>query len=258
MAASLGYFFRNHPEYFKSQGAFVIGGGIDEFRKYMDSRPEDLNDYINEKVLPEPVYATEFRDFKWFDDLGGDYDKLDNYVRKIREILEDLESAKDKAIKKQASGDEKASKDVSDYINQISNLKKESLLDSLSKYCVIPKYGFPVDVVDLQIYDNGAPVTKYDMNRDLKIAVSQYAPDSEVVVDGNKYVSKYITLRKQTEFPKTGLLPVLLVRRSIFLLLGTSTNVASIVADRYRRLRTNSTLSLFTDSRVMRQRKALD
>ena len=45
------------------------------------------------------MYATEFRDFKWFDDLGGDYDKLDNYVRKIREILEDLESAKDKAIK---------------------------------------------------------------------------------------------------------------------------------------------------------------
>lgn len=202
MAASLGFFFRKYPKYYKSQGDFVIGGGIDEFKKYMKLRPADLNNYINEKILPDPVYATEYRDFKWFDDLGGDYDKLDNYVQKIREILEELESAKDKAIEKQASGDEQASRDVSYYINQISNLKKKDLLGSLSDYCVIPRYGFPVDVVDLQIYDNGVPVAKYDMSRDLKIAVSQYAPDSEVVVDGNKYVSKYITLRKQTEFPK--------------------------------------------------------
>ena len=38
------------------------------------------------------------------------------------------------------------------------------------------------NLFDLQIYEDGVPVTKYDMSRDLKIAISEYAPDSEVIV----------------------------------------------------------------------------
>lgn len=202
MAASLGYFFRKYPEYFSSLDSFVIsGGGIDKFNEYMKSKPEDLKNYIDEKILPESDYA-EYRDFKWIDEMGGEDEKLSNFVQKIREMLEEFESAKEEAIVRQASGDEQASRNVTYYINQISSLKKKNILESLSKYCVIPKYGFPVDVVDLQIYENGVPVTKYDMDRDLRIAISEYAPDSEVVVDGNKYVSKYITFKKQSEFPK--------------------------------------------------------
>ena len=202
MATSLGYFFRSYPEYFKTLDALIInGGGIDKFKEYMESRPEDLNDYINKKILPEPVYA-EYRDFKWFDEMGGDDEKMAHFVETILEMIKEFERARDEAIKQQALGDEQASKNVTYYMHQISNLQKEDVIKYLSKYCVIPKYGFPVDVVDLQIYDNGVPVNKYDMSRDLKIAISEYAPDSEVIVDGNKYTSKYITLKKRAEFPK--------------------------------------------------------
>ncbi len=202
MATSLGFFFRKYPEFCKTIGDFVInGGGIDKFRQYMASHPDDLNDYINKKVLPEPVYK-EYWDFKWLDEMGGEDEKMTYFVNTILEMLDEYTKARDEAIKKQATGDAQASRTVTYYINQIDNLKKENVLTYLSRYCVIPKYGFPVDVVDLQIYDNGTPLNRYDMNRDLKLAISEYAPDSEVIVDGNKYTSKYITLKKQTEFSK--------------------------------------------------------
>ncbi|MFV0362666.1 MAG: DEAD/DEAH box helicase [Suipraeoptans sp.] len=202
MATSLGYFFRHYPEYFKTLDALVInGGGVDMFKEYMASRPNDLNNYINKKILPEPVYA-EYRDFKWFDEMGGDDEKMAHFVETILETKKEFERAKDEAVKKQEQGDEQASKNVTYYMNQISRLQKEDVIKYLSKYCVIPKYGFPVDVVDLQVYDNGVLINKYDMSRDLKVAISEYAPDSEVIVDGKKCTSKYITLKKQSEFSK--------------------------------------------------------
>lgn len=202
MATSLGYFFRKNPEYFKSLDALIIhGGGIDEFYKYMQSKPADLNENINKKILPEPVYAN-YKDFKWLDEMGGDDDKMSHFVESILEMMKEFENAKEEAKKKQEQGDIQASKNVTYYIRQISDLQKGEVIKYLSKYCVIPKYGFPVDVVDLQIYENGVPLDEYDLNRDLKVAISEYAPDSEIIVDGKKYTSKYITLKKQSEFPK--------------------------------------------------------
>ena len=202
MATSLGYFFRRYPEYFKTLDAFVINGdGIDKYKEYMASRPDDLNDYINKKILPEPVYA-EYRDFKWLDEMGGDDEKLTYFVETIREMIKEFKLAKNKAIEQQLAGDEQASRNVTYYMHQLSYLQQEDVIKCLSKYCVIPKYGFPVDVVDLQIYEGGVQVTKYDMSRDLKVAISEYAPDSEVIVDGNKYTSKYISMKKGEQFPK--------------------------------------------------------
>ena len=202
MATSLGFFFRKNPEFFKSLDALVInGGGVDKFKEYMDSKPEDLNEYINKKILPEPVYK-EYWDFKWLDDMGGEDEKMAHFVDTIREMIKEFERARDEAIRRQNQGDVKASSNVTYYMRQIENLQKEKVIESLSRYSVIPKYGFPVDVVDLEIYENGVPINKYDMSRDLKVAISEYAPDSEVIVDGNKYTSKYISLKKQGEFSK--------------------------------------------------------
>lgn len=196
MATSLGYFFRKYPEYFESLDALIInGGGVEKFKQYIESRPQDLNNYINHKILPESEYR-DYRDFRWIDEMGGDDEKLSHLTNTILEMLKEFERAKQEALKQEKFAD-------ADYFSrQITAIHKEDVIKYLSKYCVIPKYGFPVDVVDLQIYNNGVPVNKYDMSRDLKVAISEYAPDSEVIVDGNKYTSKYIALKKQAEFSK--------------------------------------------------------
>lgn len=196
MATSLGYFFRKYPEYFESLDALIInGGGVERFKQYMKSRPQDLNNYINNKILPESEYK-DYRNFGWIDEMGGDDEKLLHLASTILEMLKEFERAKQEALSQEKFAD-------ADYFaRQIAAIHKEDVIKYLSKYCVIPKYGFPVDVIDLQIYSNGVPVNKYDMSRDLKVAISEYAPDSEVIVDGNKYTSKYIALKKQAEFSK--------------------------------------------------------
>ena len=82
-------------------------------------------------------------------------------------MLKEYEQAKEQAIKEDRGSD-------SDYYKkQIELLKKRGVLESLSQYCVIPKYGFPIDVVELQVYKKGRPTSEYNMTRDLKIAISE-------------------------------------------------------------------------------------
>ena len=195
MACCLGFFFRSHPEYFESVRSFVFEGGLAAFKNYMQTQPKDLNCYINEGVLPEEIYKI-YHDFNWYHEMGDIDEKLEIFAKTIKQMAKEFEEAKKTALKEQRYND------ADYYQKQIKNLNNARIIDSLSTYCVIPKYGFPVDVVNLQIYNRGIPDNRYDLNRDLSIAISEYAPDSEVIVDGNKYTSKYITLRKASKLPK--------------------------------------------------------
>ncbi|MDD7347088.1 MAG: DEAD/DEAH box helicase, partial [Clostridiales bacterium] len=195
MATCLGFFFRQHPDYFISIDELVFGNALEEFKNYISSHPSDLNIYINEKILPGDTYRA-YHNFKWFDEIEGNDEKMEHFVSTIKSIAEEYEKAKKEAVT------EENYKEADYYQRQIENLHKEKVIDSLSKYCIIPKYGFPVDVVELQIYKEGIMDNSYDLSRDLKIAISEYAPDSEIIVDGKKYTSKYISLPKTGEYPR--------------------------------------------------------
>lgn len=195
MAICLGFFFRQNPQVFKNLDSLVFGNSVENFKNYVASHPDNLNYYINKKVLPEEKYS-HYHNFKWFDEIDGNDEKLQHFVETIRSVSKEYEQAK-----KEALAEEKYD-EANYYSKQIESLHKQSVLDSLSKYCVIPKYGFPVDVVELQIYDKGVLNNSYDLNRDLKIAISEYAPDSEIIVDGKKYTSKYISLPKTGQYRK--------------------------------------------------------
>lgn len=195
MAACLGYFFRNNPDYFSSIDALIFSDGVEAFKNYVASHPKDLNDYINTKILPESDYS-DYRNFKWFDKLEGTDNKLGYFVESIQSLDKEYNDAFQYAL------DEKHYREADQYKKIIETLHKKNVISMLSKYCVIPKYGFPVDVVDLEIYKNGVKDDRYDLSRDLRIALSEYAPDSEVIVDKTKYTSKYISLPKTSGLPK--------------------------------------------------------
>lgn len=195
MATCLGYFFRKFPDYFSNLDALVFGDGVEAFKNYVGSHPDDLNDYINSKIIPGGAYK-DYRDFKWFDEMDGDDEKMSHFVEYIQGLDKEYKDAMQHALNEEKYKE-------ADYYKRLSEaLHKEDLITSLSKYCVIPKYGFPVDVVDLEIYRDGIKDNSYDLSRDLRIALSEYAPDSEVIVDKKKYTSKYITLPKTAPFPK--------------------------------------------------------
>lgn len=195
MATCLGFFFRKNPQYFDKIDSLVFGDGVAAFTSYVESRPDDLNEYINTKILPGGAYA-DYRDFKWFDEMDGKDQKLEHFVEHIRGLAKEYKDAMNDASAKEKYHE------AGYYKKLEESLHKEDLISSLSKYCVIPKYGFPVDVVDLEIYRDGIKDSSYELSRDLRVALSEYAPDSEVIVDKKKYTSKYITLPKTNSFPK--------------------------------------------------------
>lgn len=126
MATSLGYFFRKYPEYFESLDALIInGGGVERFKQYMKSRPQDLNNYINNKILPESEYK-DYRDFGWIDEMGGDDEKLSHLTSTILEMLKEFERAKQEALSQEKFAD-------ADYFaRQIAAIHKEDVIKYLS------------------------------------------------------------------------------------------------------------------------------
>jgi hypothetical protein len=71
---------------------------------------------------------------------------------------------------------------------------RRSLIDFLVRNNVLPKYGFPVDTVEL-LPDpiSSKEINRPQMQRDLQLAVAEYAPGSEIVADGMLYTSRYIS-----------------------------------------------------------------
>lgn len=65
----------------------------------------------------------------------------------------------------------------------MTQIKSRELLGFLGSRNVLPKYGFPVDVVELQTNHLGATpeAMQVDLSRDLRVAISEFAPGSEVV-----------------------------------------------------------------------------
>lgn len=204
MAASLGFFFRKNQSYFDNIDNLVFNGGMDAFKNYMNDKPQDLIDFIDGKVIPENIY-NDYHGLKWYFNLSEEDSFVEFFEDRIKEVKSEFEKAQESAL------EEEDYRKADYYKGQVERLKKQNVISELSRYCVIPKYGFPVDTVELEVYENGVTLSstrnnkgnkKYNLNRDLRIAISEYAPDSEVVVDLKKYTSKYITLPKTSEFPR--------------------------------------------------------
>lgn len=108
--------------------------------------------------------------------------------------INQLEKYADELIK---SGTPQELKTAANVGYAVNTIKDTDILSFLSRKSILPKYGFPVDSVELFTspasygYQN---TSKLRLSRDLAIAIAEYAPDSEVVADGKLYKSRYIKL----------------------------------------------------------------
>lgn len=70
----------------------------------------------------------------------------------------------------------------------IRTLRTQDLLGYLARKNLLPKYGFPVDTVELQTNFNERG-NKINLSRDLLLAISDYAPGAQVVAGGHLWES---------------------------------------------------------------------
>ena len=66
---------------------------------------------------------------------------------------------------------------------RMETIAAEQTLMFLSRKAVIPKYGFPVDVVELDVHSTDGRSTGVALQRDLSQAIAEYAPGGKVVAN---------------------------------------------------------------------------
>jgi len=194
MAYVISLFYRSTN--LESKLRTFIDIGYSNLIQYINSNKEILEKEMKHILNTESI--EHFSNYRWFDEMLEDNSLLNLFIKSVRIEIDNLKKAEDKAR------DEKRYIDASSYANQRKNLLNMGIVEALAKYNVIPGYGFPIDVVPLKVYDR---IKKdfnksLDLGRDLAVALSEYAPDSEIIVDKNKYTSRYIIL------PKEGMLPM--------------------------------------------------
>lgn len=79
--------------------------------------------------------------------------------------------------------------------NLALRLSNQQMIGYLSKHGIIPSYSFPVDNIDLEVLDGtfkGRNSRDIELNRDARVGIVEYAPDSEVIANGRVWTSRGI------------------------------------------------------------------
>jgi len=133
-----------------------------------------IEDWLWVRLLMEP--DSDMRG-GWLRDLMEVFNEDLNEVSvRISEIESDIESSKNRVALRQLQVRlERIRRDI----------QESKWIDILANGGVLPKYGFPIDVVSLlPNYKAQGMVAKVELNRDLSVALSEYAPGNQVVAAG--------------------------------------------------------------------------
>ncbi len=158
--------------FFATEGELIAGSEL--FHQYLGERPDEVRQALTRLVPPELHAELGIADWGW---LAGFSEVFDLATRKVQEQLdyygEQIASAID---------DEKYGR-----ANSLQRIRKtiigRDLLNFFGQHNVLPKYGFPVDVVDFitDYVEDSSVAGRVDLQRDLRVAISEFAPGSKLV-----------------------------------------------------------------------------
>jgi ATP-dependent helicase YprA (DUF1998 family)/uncharacterized Zn finger protein (UPF0148 family) len=188
-AIALASFWRNQgSEYFGKVNNFFFHdhvNGPEAFKKYLDDRPRDLLLSLA-NILPEEVKNDpSIFNPEWYKDLFEGQEPV--LTRAAQEVIGDISELDQIRLR-----NFKAGKNTDSLNRLIRTIKEKPLINYLSSRNVLPKYGFPVDVVELSLAYHGDAAIGLQLERDLRIAISEYAPGGQIVAGGKLWSSRYI------------------------------------------------------------------
>lgn len=194
-ATALSMFWKKYPIYYGKIDSFLDApdnqtpSGIIRFEEYLKSKPNELKRFA-EAFLPSQLISNfGIRDFSWVDKLLSQDQQIPGLLNlALNEYKYETDLLKSE--RKRLFQENKPN----DYINQrLKAYKDEESLSFLSRKGILPKYGFPVDTVEMVAIDRqNKKKMGLDLSRDLSIAISEYAPDSQIVANGLLITSRYI------------------------------------------------------------------
>ena len=197
-ATALAAFFQRVPEAFgKGRMRDFFGGdnvdrdGVAMIEHFLASRPAELEASL-QHIIPKPLQTSiGLPDWSW----------VDRFVHGVPLSLKSLQDVYTRDCEYYRSA-EKTASDAGQHSQARlyqwirGTIQRRHLLGALANRGLFPKYGFPVDVVNLEISPEALNKVRragenqqlddlgLDLSRDLRLAIAEYGPGSSVVAGG--------------------------------------------------------------------------
>lgn len=201
-AVALSAFFKTFPERFASVETFFkdlqAPFARSDLEKFLREQHASLEQTLK-RIVPERLHdKVGLHDGSWIARICAPESR---FALAEAEISSDYSNVKSL---------EKACADKGDYDTakwarvRAQTIAGEDVLSFLSRKAVIPKYGFPVDVVELdtQRTQQNKETSEVLLQRDLSIAVAEFAPTSRLVANKKEWTSHGLKKVAEKEWPR--------------------------------------------------------
>ena len=200
-SVALAAYFRHraelHDEKWKTAGAFFLpaaenspsaASGVADF---LNPIPADVDTALR-TALPDSVHSeVGIDDCSWVEQL---VELLQSVEKELTGDVVAIEQRIDETVKERKFGLAKRLEDTK------RTITGRDLLGFLANRNILPKYGFPVDTVELNTLNAVDAVgRKLELDRDLSLAIYDYAPGNQVVAGGKLWTSDGLRKRPGKE-----------------------------------------------------------
>ena len=199
-SSAFSYFFHYYPDYFsnakdlmeKCEKTGLAGYEVlESFLRNESQERQKLKRFLEDSV-PDTLKAKfSIDNFGWVEWLFSNTTSEYPSLYKVREIyLKEINTLRAEYQKTKDAGDGEQFK----FKNRIRTYEEENIISFLSKNNILPKYGFPVDTVELELNNKSKTddLSGVELSRDLSMAISEYAPGCQVVANNKLLTSRYI------------------------------------------------------------------
>jgi len=194
--------FRNVGDFFSPENGH---NGRDLLSEFLSEKPNGLKNQISNVMPNWMLEILGVEDWSWINNLMNQENSgvLDLAHDDINDDLTFLKNENERLWEEAYTHhnhtltNEAKSKEFI-----MKQIKSRELLGFLGSRNVLPKYGFPVDVVELQTnhLDPSSGATDIDLSRDLRMAISEFAPGSQVVAAKKVWTGTGLKIHRTREW----------------------------------------------------------
>ena len=211
-AVALSHFWRNeHPELFNGpenkyrgqvQWLFFNASktGSELIHSWLAGRPKELLDIVWRIFSSRMREELGLETWQW----TGEFVRLEKTGKQI--MWDGSLGLAQTELCSEYDQYEKLQNEIPELFNYAKAQRKRILgrqiLDYLASRNVLPKYGFPVDVIQLKLESKDDWAQRVELDRDLKLALGEYAPGCTLVANGRVIKSYAIEKIKGKAWPE--------------------------------------------------------
>lgn len=200
-AVALSRFFRAFKERFKSVAALFKDlerpSAATDFKSFLYGHQAELEESLRAIVPLDVLAAVGLDSGEWVERVAGKVPKQIGAMIVEEESRFSLAEAEVSSDYASVIKLEEAARTARDYATaewaqkRANTIASEDVLSFLSRKAVIPKYGFPVDVVELDTQRTQQNQEAFEvlLQRDLSIAISEFAPTSKLIANKKEWTS---------------------------------------------------------------------